>query len=160
MTIFHRESSLVGRPDRTSPGKPSIPNNQKESVQKLFTKPPTSKKEIKENPAKQSAFGNKDYLERRQFREWLSKQPEFKKEASKYYPNLSQSQRIKKIETNIWGDSKGKWGGLIQKSSKEPERRKIEYEKELHTSRIMGDIKQKRIKTFESGLLNKLIDKK
>ncbi|MCX6764843.1 MAG: hypothetical protein NTU58_04060 [Candidatus Nealsonbacteria bacterium] len=161
MPIFHQGSSSMGRQERSS-SKPSMPNkNDRSAVQKIFGRsPPASKAKLKETPVIQSAFGNKSSMSRQEFRSWLRNQPEFKKESYKLYPNLSEDKRVQEIEKNIWGGVGSKWGSLIEKGTKEPERRKFEYERELHTSKIMNDIKQKNRKKFEEGFIDKFIEKK
>jgi hypothetical protein len=140
-TPISNRGGSMGRPSE----KPSMPN--REARQNLEQKPT-------------SAFGNNRVMERRNFRSWIKKQPEFEKEAYKYYPHLSQDERLKKIEKNIWGSPTGKWGSLIEKNKKEVEWRRKEYEKELHTHKVMENIKEKRTKTFEAGLLDKFMGKK
>ena len=124
-------------------------------------RPSMSSKETKESLGKNqaSAFGSKGSMKRSEFRSWLRKQPEFRKEAWKHYPNLSQEQRIKKIESNIWGSSQGKWGSRIERNKKEVELRREEYRKELQTHKVRENIKEKRVKTFEAGLLDKFMGK-
>jgi hypothetical protein len=157
---------------RERPEKPSTPNDRENQglikkpwVELLMSKKEAKKSLEKENKSKetaekQSAFGKKSSMDRQEFRSWLRKQPEFKKDSLKHYPNLSEDKRIQEIEKNIWGSVGGKWGSLIEKGTKEPERRKFEYERELHTSKVMNDIKQKDRKKFEAGFIDKFIEKK
>lgn len=158
MPIFHRGSPSKKISESLSI-KPSLSNKDNRSAaQKIFGKSPASK--TKDPQASQSAFGEKSSISRQEFRSWLRKQPEFKNYSYKLYPKLSEDKRIQEIEKNIWGGASGKWGSLIEKGTKEPERRKFEYEKELRTSKVMNDIKLKNLKRFESGLVDKFIDKK
>lgn len=157
MPIFHRGKPFSeGRPDRSQNKSFVSGKQEKSAVEKIFgrsTRP-------KEEPKSQTAFGNKESMNRQEFRTWLNKQPEFRKDSLKHYPNLSEYKRVQEIEKNIWGTTSGKWGSIIEKKTKEPERRRFEYERELNTSKIMNDVKLKNKKKFEAGLIDKFIDKK
>lgn len=160
-----------GNPKRT-PEKPLIPDSIKNQglIKKAWLESLTLKREARKKlelenkskgaPETKSAFGSKSSMGRQEFRSWLRKQPEFRKNSLEHYPNLSEDKRIQEIEKNIWGGVGGKWGSLIEKGTKEPERRKFEYERELHTSKITNDVKLKNKKKFEAGFVDKFIDKK
>lgn len=109
---------------------------------------------------KPSGFNDRDFIDRREFRSWVRKQPDFQEKAWVHYPKLRPDERVSKIENNIWGSTKGKWGSLIEKDKKEVEKRKKEYEKELRTQRVQRNTKDKKTKTFEADLLDKFMGKK